>query len=262
MGRIFNIQRFSVNDGPGIRTTVFLKGCPLNCVWCHNPESKSEKTELFYNYEKCTSCRKCAAVCKNGCHLFEGEKHIFDRKKCTVCGKCADQCLTGALETVGYDRTADEVIAEVLKDKDFYDNSGGGMTLSGGEPLLQFDFTYELLKKADAYGHKEFTGASNETIIKNLKLLDGIGAQIILRCPVIPEFNDRKEHFDGIAELANTLKNITEINIEPYHPLGSSKSEFLGKEYKLKELKFADEKAVKEWMAYIGALTKVPVKRA
>ena len=220
MGRIFNIQRFSVNDGPGIRTTVFLKGCPLNCVWCHNPESKSEKTELFYNYEKCTSCRKCAAVCKNGCHLFEGEKHIFDRKKCTVCGKCADQCLTGALETVGYDRTADEVIAEVLKDKDFYDNSGGGMTLSGGEPLLQFDFTYELLKKAkenklhtcietcgftefyrlqkiaplvdiflydyketDAYRHKEFTGASNETIIKNLKLLDGIGAQIIYAVP-------------------------------------------------------------------------------
>lgn len=298
-GTVFNIQKFSINDGPGIRTTVFLKGCPLNCLWCHNPESKSVKTELFYNYEKCTGCGRCAKACINKCHIFEDAKHIFNRENCTACGKCSEECFTGALESVGYMQTVSEVIYEVMKDKDFYENSGGGITISGGEPMLQFDFTYELLKKAkenglhtcmetcgfakeeeykkiasfvdiflfdyketDSIKHKEYTGVSNELILKNLKILDDLGCKIILRCPIIPTFNDRPEHLTGIAEIANNLKNILEINIEPYHPLGSSKAEFLGKSYPLKELTFPENSAVEEWMSYISAKTKILVKKA
>lgn len=114
-GTVFNIQKFSINDGPGIRTTVFLKGCPLSCLWCHNPESKTVKIELFYNYEKCTGCGKCVKACVNGCHIFEDGKHIFNRDGCIVCGKCSEECFTGALESVGYMKSVSEVIAEVMK---------------------------------------------------------------------------------------------------------------------------------------------------
>ncbi len=298
-GTVFNIQKFSINDGPGIRTTVFLKGCPLNCLWCHNPESKSTKTEVFYNFEKCVGCARCGNICPNGCHIIEDGKHIYNREKCITCGECTENCFTEALETVGEIKTVDEVMREVLKDKDFYENSGGGMTISGGEPMLQFEFTYELLKRAKAEGihtcietcgftkkenlikiaplvdiflfdyketnpikHKEFTGVSNESIIENLKMLDSMGCKTILRCPIIPTLNDREEHLCGIAELANSLENIIEINIEPYHPLGSSKAMFLNKEYPLKELTFPANEMVEEWINTISMKTKIEVKKA
>ena len=298
-GTVFNIQKFSINDGPGIRTTVFLKGCPLNCIWCHNPESKSAEEELFYNFEKCIGCGRCAAVCPQKCHTFEDGRHIFNREKCIVCGKCAEECYTGALETVGYVRTVEEIITEVLKDRDFYENSGGGMTVSGGEPMMQFDFTYSLFKAAkeaglhtcietcgfapkenfkklaqyvdiflfdcketDSRRHKEYTGVPNESIKENIKMLDEMGSKIILRCPIIPTLNDRQDHFEAIAELAESLNNIIEVNIEPYHPLGSSKAMFLGKKYVLEDLSFPDNETVNRWIEIISSKKKVRVTKA
>lgn len=298
-GTVFNIQKFSVNDGPGIRTTVFMKGCPLNCVWCHNPESKSFKHEIFYNEKKCIGCQKCKNVCEFKCHSFIDGLHLYDRKNCIACGKCAEVCVSEALETVGYDKSVDEVIKEVIKDKIFYDNSGGGITLSGGEPMYQFEFTYELLKEAkknnihtcietcgfsseenyraiadytdiflfdcketNPIKHKKFTGVSNELILKNLMMLDKLGCKIIIRCPIIPGLNDTKEHFDNIAKTANELNNILEINIEPYHPLGKGKAEMLGKKYFLNNLSFPDDKTVEEWIQNISSKTNTPVRKA
>ena len=298
-GTVFNIQKFSVNDGPGIRTTVFLKGCPLDCIWCHNPESKSSKPEIMYDTNKCIGCGACVNLCSENCHIITENKHIFQRANCTSCGKCAEGCMVEALEKAGNVKTVAEVIDEVLKDKAFYENSGGGMTISGGEPMFQFEFTYELLKEAKKQGihtcietcgfskeenyrkiadlvdiflfdyketngvkHKEFTGVDNTLILSNLKMLDSIGAKIILRCPVIPTLNDNVEHFNGIAETANSLKNILEVNIEPYHPLGSGKAQMLSKEYVLKDLTFPENETVEEWIKYISAKTKVPVKKA
>ena len=128
-GIVFNIQKFSVNDGPGIRTTVFLKGCPLNCIWCHNPESKSVKKEIFYDSRKCISCLKCVDLCQNGCHSADGGLHVYTRDKCIACAACTQNCYAEALEAVGEEKTVAEVMEEVMKDKVFYDNSGGGITL-------------------------------------------------------------------------------------------------------------------------------------
>jgi len=297
-GIVFNIQKFSVNDGPGIRTTVFLKGCPLKCIWCHNPESQSIEKEMLFSKSKCVSCMLCLKKCPRGAHsVFNGE-HIFDREKCVACGECT-VCPTGALELAGEERTSDEIICEVLKDKVFYDNSGGGMTLSGGEPMFQFEFTRELLIKArensihtslETCGfaprehylellpyvdlflfdyketspekHREYTGVTNELILDNLKLISDNGGKIILRCPIIPGCNDRDEHFDGIADIANRTRGVTEINVEPYHPLGAGKSEMLGREYQLSGLGFPDEALVEKWIERISLKTEKPVKKA
>ena len=298
-GTIFNIQKFCVNDGPGIRTTVFFKGCPLNCVWCHNPESKKSVPEIFYNISKCVKCGKCMAKCEHSAHSFNGDTHIYSREKCAVCGKCCDFCPTEALEIAGYKKTSDEVLKDVLKDKVFYENSGGGMTLSGGEPMLQFEFALELMKKAKEAGlhtcmetcgfaspekyreiapftdiflfdykitnpedHKKYTGVTNEKILANLFMLDSLGKNTVLRCPIIPTVNDNDEHLYAIAETANKLKNILEVNIEPYHPLGSGKSEMLGRDYILKDLTFPEEETVKEWIAKVQSKTNITVKKA
>ncbi len=298
-GTIFNIQKFCINDGPGIRSTVFVKGCPLNCLWCHNPESKAAKPELFYDARKCIGCGRCAALCPNGCHSASELGHIFDRTNCISCGKCTADCYAGALETVGYQISVEDALAEVLKDEVFYQNSGGGMTVSGGEPMAQFEFTYALLAAAKAKGlhtcmetcgfapaahyqkiaplvdiflfdykltdsaaHKKYTGVPNETILENLRLLDALGAATVLRCPIIPTVNDNDAHLQGIAETANSLKNILEVNIEPYHPLGVQKSTMLDKEYALAQLTFPENKTVEEWIAAVQACTAVPVTKA
>ncbi len=298
-GTVFNIQKFSVNDGPGIRTTVFLKGCPLNCIWCHNPESKLTQPEIFYDKEKCILCGKCGALCPTGSHIFDSNAHTFNRKTCTACGKCADICVATALDIAGKTYTVEQVLKEVLKDKMFYDNSGGGITLSGGEPMLQFDFSSELLKASKNAGlhtcmetcgfsksenyqkiaqftdiflfdyketnpakHKEFTGVTNELILKNLFMLDSMGCKTILRCPIVPSLNDRQDHFEGIAKVANSLKNVIEINIEPYHPLGQSKAMRLDKGYPLGDLDFPEKETVKAWEHIIAEKTNVPVKQA
>lgn len=297
-GIVFNIQKFSVNDGPGIRTTVFLKGCPLKCIWCHNPESQSIKREIMYNAAKCVNCHLCESKCNSGAHLFEDGVHLYLRDKCTACGECS-VCLSGALEIVGEEKSVDEVISEVLKDKVFYENSGGGMTLSGGEPMYQFEFAKALLEKArensihtaiETCGfapsehykeilplvdlflfdykesspekHREFTGVSNELILENLKLISSLGGKIVLRCPIIPGCNDTEAHLSAIADISNSVDGIIEINVEPYHPLGMNKSKMLGRDYALENLGFPDEKDVKGWMEFISSKTEKTVKKA
>ena len=254
-GMVFNIQRFCINDGPGIRTTVFFKGCPLTCKWCHNPESQSSEVEMMRE--------------------------------------------AGGDEICGTSMVAEEVIAEVLKDKVFYDNSGGGVTISGGEPLMQFNFAYEILKQAKQSGlhtcvetcgytkienilkiaeftdiflydwkltnetlHKEYIGVSNDLIRKNLKAIDSTASKIVLRCPVIPGVNDTEEHFFGIADIANSLKNILAIEIEPYHSLGENKYIKLNKAGVAHRFEQPTERQVENWKAQIQNHTKVTVKKA
>ena len=299
MGTIFNIQKFCINDGPGIRTTVFLKGCPLNCLWCHNPESKLTRQELYYDAAKCIGCGGCVAVCPNDCHSVGQLGHCFDRSACVVCGNCAERCPAGAMELTGREASVKEVLAEVEKDAVFYRNSGGGMTVSGGEPMLQFDFTLELLQEAKRRGfhtametcgyapaeqyraiapyvnlflfdykltdealHRQYTGVSNEKILENLKMLDRLGAKSVLRCPIIPGINDTEEHFAGIAAMAERLENVQGVEVEPYHPLGAGKAALLGKEYGLEGLSFPENETVEDWIQRIAEKTKISVKKA
>jgi glycyl-radical enzyme activating protein len=296
-GMVFAIERCSLNDGPGIRTTVFLKGCPLHCLWCHNPESISPRPELYFLDERCAKCGACVAACPNQCHIVTGDGHTIDRSSCVACGRCVDACPTGALEIKGRSMSAGAVMAEVLKDRHFYEGSGGGLTLSGGEPMAQYAFTRTLLstarsegihtaietsglapaeryrelvplvslflvdwKETDPERHREFTGSGNELIRAAIAALDAAGAPILLRCPIVPDCNARPDHFRGIAELANQLLHITGIEVMPYHPMGRSKSAHLGKEYPLSGAAFTDEAVAERWRQEIRGLTAVPVR--
>ena len=291
---VFEIEKFAVHDGPGIRTVVFLKGCPLHCLWCHNPESQSFEPELFFHPEKCTACGKCAAVCPEHCHTVTAGKHIFDRVKCRHCWICSEHCPADALDPAGRKMSVDEVLAEVLKDEVFYRNSGGGITLSGGEPLAHFEFSYELLKaakKADIHTaietsgfaqwdcirqllplvdlwlwdvktvpekHEKLTGVSAELILENLKKIDQSGASIILRCPLVPGINDSEAELRHIASLANEHQHVRQVDLEPYHPLGENKCRSLGKGTVFHS-EFASESDKSRWCEMISSQTKVPV---
>lgn len=287
-GTVLSIERCSLHDGPGLRTTVFLKGCPLACLWCHNPESLSFEAELYLFEEKCTGCGACTQACKTG----------RDRASCTGCGKCAALCPNSAIEIKGIKMTPQEVMAQVVKDVKFYNQSGGGLTISGGEPLAQFDFTLELLRLAKQSGihtcletsgqaatsrilallpyvdlflfdykesqdakHKEFTGVSREQIDKNLHAVNDAGGKIVLRCPIIPTLNDRPNHFLAIAETANKLANIIEVNIMPYHPMGASKAARVGRKYALADIGFTTDDMKLEWIKAIQADTNTLVKQ-
>jgi pyruvate formate lyase activating enzyme len=295
-GIIFNIQRFSLHDGPGIRTSVFLKGCLLDCPWCHNPESKAAEPEIAYYPGKCVLCGACAGACPRKLHRFGEGGHTYLRGGCSGCGACAEACVTGALALIGRIITAGEALEEVKKDEPFYRNSGGGITLSGGEPLYQSGFTLALLrlaresglhtcvetsgaapfeilreaaavtdlflydfKETDAEKHRAFTGISNVLILENLKKLDDSGARTILRCPVIPGCNDREDHFRGIGAAANRLRNLAGIEIEPYHPLGISKAEGIGKPARHTDTAIPSGETVNAWAETVRSYTSVPV---
>lgn len=263
-GNVFDIQHFSIGDGPGIRTTVFLKGCPLRCEWCHNPESLEPGTQIMYYHHKCTDCGLCILACPNNCHKVLDGKHLFDSKNCNSCKKCVEACCFGAIDAVGKVMSVSEVMSAIEGDMEFYKSSQGGMTLSGGEPMYQPDFSIALAKSAKERGihvcmetsgfcnskklqeilpyidmflfdykatgdiHKQLTGQSSDKILENLFMINSFGAKIVLRCPVIPDRNLNDEHIAGIINVARKLVNLKEINLEPYHSIGVGKRQALG----------------------------------
>jgi len=292
---VFNIQRYCINDGPGIRTTVFLKGCPLSCVWCHNPESKNVSPEGILRVNLCASCGECVKVCEADCHsITEEGKHIFAPVKCTMCGECIKSCPKNAMELTGKEMSVEEVMAEVLQDKIFYEASQGGMTVSGGEPFYQSEFLCKLLKACKMAGistavetcgfvspeklskaspfvdlflydykltdsdlHKKYTGVDNELILSNLKLLNSLGNDVILRCPIIPGVNDNEEHFKSIGALTEKYSNILKVEVEPYHRLGENKYAGLGR--KAESYTVPDQEMKDMWLHKLEKLCKCRV---
>ena len=255
-GKIFDIQRFSIFDGPGIRTNVFLKGCNLRCLWCHNPESQKCESQLMFYKNKCTLCGECKKMCEKA---FTAE--------CVSCGKCVSVCHSGARKITGREMSADEVVSEILKDRAFYETSGGGVTLSGGEPLLQIDFAVVILKKCreknintaietaanvpweffekalpfldnilcdvkciDSALHKKLTGVSNERILENAEKLKKENVNLVFRMPVIPTLND------GEVQAVKAFAGDTPLELLAYHSTGKGKYDALGEEYLIDEI--------------------------
>ena len=284
-GVILDIQKFSIHDGPGIRTTVFLKGCPLNCLWCHNPESKNFKPQLSYDMDKCVMCRKCEAVCPEKVHKFENNMHYADYPACSLCGRCIEVCPAGALSIYGKIMSVDEIITEVEKDKKFFETTGGGITISGGEPLSQPEFSAALAKAAkehsihvtietsgfaaresiekiadytdlflfdykvsDSELYEELLGIKDsEKILANLDLIYSKKKDIIIRCPFVPGYNITEKHFYKIAELEKKYPDILGIEILPYHNFGKSKSENIGGTYEV-NAKMPDDDEIENWL--------------
>ena len=263
--KIFEIKRFAVHDGDGIRTTVFFKGCPLKCVWCHNPEGLKGETELAFYSHKCTNCGNCVNSCPNNAHQIINNIHVFIRENCLSCGKCVENCYNSALTLYGNEITSDELLKILLEDKEFFDNSNGGVTVSGGECLLYADFIKDLFIKLKNHGintavdtcgfigkeqidkiidytdvflydfkaytsktHKNCTGQSNDIIIKNLEYLDKKGKNIEIRIPYVPNYNDFE--IEDMIKYLNGIKNITKIRILPYHNFSTAKYQSLNYE--------------------------------
>ncbi|MFW5991609.1 MAG: glycyl-radical enzyme activating protein [Halanaerobiaceae bacterium] len=290
-GIIFDIKRFSLHDGPGIRTTVFLKGCNLRCSWCHNPESWSHDPQLSYNEDICVNCMKCVAACPRDVHENENGNHIVNYERCNLNNACIEACMSDALEIIGEEMTAAQIMKVVQKDYEYYSNSGGGLTISGGEPMLQFEFVRELLKLAkekdihicmdtsgyaskvefkkimkyvdlflfdykatDKKRHKEFTGVSNDKILGNLDFLYNQGSNIILRCPLIQGVNDVEKHLQGIAGICKSYPEIKKVEIMAYHNMGNSKAQNVGKKINYSNLENAREETKTKWINKIKEL--------
>ena len=297
MGVVFDIQKFCVNDGPGIRSVVFLKGCPLKCLWCHNPESNSIKPKLYCEWSKCISCGKCVSVCENNVHEIKKGKHIVHFEKCTMCGKCIEVCTNEAMGCYGYNAQIEEVIKEVEKDKNYYAESGGGVTISGGEPMAQFKFTYELAKElfrrkinvcieTSGFSNKDYfekiaqyvdcflfdykatgeekhiylTGVSNKEILNNLLLLTKMKKKVILRCPIIPGQNLSEDHLKAIADLSN--KGVHSVEIIPYHNMGVAKAKKIGSGMYLSNVKIPRADDVENWIEKIKKYGGINIKKS
>ena len=268
---IFNIQKFSTHDGDGVRTTIFFKGCPLRCMWCHNPESQHYYKELIFHHHKCTACGRCVAKCKQGANSIVDGKIVFDRSKCTACGVCTDWCITEARELAGKEYTVDALVKEAMKDKIFYEQSGGGVTLSGGEVMASqhMDYVEEVCRKLHENGvsvfidtsgytdyenlkrilpyvdvflydikvmdpkdHKKFIGVDNSLILENLKKLSDEGAGLYIRLPIIQQVNATDEHIESVIHfLKENNIHARQVNLLPYHDIGKGKYASLDMEY-------------------------------
>jgi len=282
-GVIFDVKRFSIHDGPGIRTTVFLKGCPLNCWWCHNPEGQAPGPELVLRAGRCIGCGACLEVCPQGAISLDSGVARTDRERCDLCGACVEVCYTGAREVAGREMTVQQVVAEIERDIPFYDQSGGGVTFSGGEPLLQQDFLLALLqacrergirtgvdtcgyapwetldrvrrltdlflwdlKLMDDARHREYTGVSNRLILENVRALSERGHAIFLRLPIIPGVNDDDGNIRQTGAFAAALPHLARVDLLPYHPTGVGKYERLDQVYRLPDTRPPSDGRIEE----------------
>ncbi|WP_366557043.1 glycyl-radical enzyme activating protein [Desulfosporosinus sp. BICA1-9] len=273
-GKIFNIMKYSIHDGPGIRTTAFFKGCPLNCPWCHNPEGQKFRQELMFRPDKCLGCGQCLEVCSSGAVTLSAEGILsYLRDKCIACGKCSKVCHTSGRELVAKMMSVGEVMAELEKDLIFYDETGGGVTFSGGEATMQHEFLLEILEECqkreihttvetcgfvnrdslqmispyvdlflynlklmDSRKHQAVTGVPNELILANLRWLAENHPEVIVRVAIIPGINDDEDNLRQFGEFVASLKGVKEIHCLPYHKAGVDKYERLGLEYRLPDL--------------------------
>ena len=259
-GKIFDIKKYAIHDGPGIRTTIFFKGCPLSCCWCHNPESLSDKTQRLYRQARCVGCLECISACLNDAMTAADNTLKWESADCTYCKTCAQICPAEAVEFIGKTMSVEDVLAEITKDTLFYDESGGGVTFSGGEPLMQPAFLTGLLKACgdldlhravdtcgyadtrtllniaadvelflydlkhmDAEKHYRYTGVSNELILTNLKYLSRQGARIIVRLPVIPGLNTDADNIERTGAFLSSLVGVNRVSILPYHCAAEAK---------------------------------------
>jgi pyruvate formate lyase activating enzyme len=269
-GLVFDIKKYSIHDGPGIRTTVFFKGCPGACWWCHNPESRLSYPEIVYRPDRCILCEKCVEVCPNNA-IYTGANGIeTDTDRCRLCGRCVEACPSQARERVGRTITVTDLVCEVERDILFYDESGGGVTFSGGEPLFQYDFLLAVLKECrereihtavdtmgyadtdlvleiaehtdlflfdlklmDPAWHLEYVGVPNEGILDNLKALDRRGSPVLVRIPLVPGINDDRENLEKTARFIASLSGIRSVSVLPYHDSAAEKYRRFGIENKM-----------------------------
>ncbi len=280
-GMIFDIRRYSIHDGPGIRTTLFFKGCPLVCSWCHNPESQAYQPELMLHPNRCIGCGACAAVCTSQAIQHLDGTWITDRSRCDVCGRCIQECYAEARQIVGRSYALDEVMSVIERDRAFYDQSGGGVTFSGGEPMAQVDFLLELLKACRARGlhtaldtcgyapwgqfkqvlplvdlvlydlklmederHLRYTGVSNHLILSNLLKICKSGVPLRLRLPLIPGINDDPAHLKAAAQFAADLPGRPPLHLLPHHNSAGAKYTHLGMSYSLTGISSPSEEEV------------------